>query len=142
MASVYPGSTITAATLPPVTDNVTPVMAGQINPVYLEVIAIEETLGALASTYAASTSAYTNAPTTFASVSARIGNLEKGLNSRMVDTIGGSVIQPAVNTTVPLTIKQYTGASVNLLEFKNASGTVVNAINSSGNITTIDGGDA
>lgn len=142
MPAYYPDSTISSAVLSPVTDNVTPVMAGQINPVYLEVIAIEETLGALATDYAPSTSAYVSSTTTFDSVSARIGNLEKGFNSRVVDTIGGTTIQPTSSPLVPLTIKQYSTSTSNLLEFKNSSGTTINSVSKDGHLASIDGGTA
>lgn len=144
MPAYYPDETITAAVLSPVSDNITPVMAGQINPVYLEVIAIEETLGALATDYTPRSTAYVNTATTFDTVSARIGNLEKGLNTRMVDTIGGSTIQPtaATSTAVPLTIKQYASSTANLLEVRLSDGTLKTSINSSGDVVAIDGGTA
>jgi hypothetical protein len=144
MAAKYPAETVDAAVLSPVTDNVTPVLAGQINPIYLEVIAIEETIGALPSTYAASSVAYTSGPMEFDTVSDRIGNLEKGFTTRVVDTIGGTTIQPTAgnSTAVPLVIKQYSSSTANLLEFKLSDGTLKTAINSTGNIIAIDGGTA
>ena len=144
MPAVYPAATVSSATLPPVTDNVTPVMAGQINPIYLEVVAIEETIGALPKDYAPSASAYISSTNTFSTVSARIGNLEKGLATRAVDVIGGSTIQPvaANSTAVPLVIKQYSSSTSNLLEFRLSDGTLKTAINSAGNVIAIDGGTA
>jgi hypothetical protein len=144
MSASYPATIVTTATFAPVSDNITPVMAGQINPIYSEVIAIEQTLGALPKDYAPSSSAYISSTNTFSTVSARIGNLEKGLATRSVDTIGGSTIQPvaANSTAVPLIIKQYESSTSNLLEFRISDGTLKTAINSAGNVIAIDGGTA
>jgi hypothetical protein len=144
MSASYPATIVTTATFAPVSDNITPVMAGQINPIYLEVIAIEQTLGTLPKDYAPSDSAYISSTNTFSTVSARIGNLEKGLATRAVDVIGGSTIQPvaANSTAVPLVIKQYSSSTSNLLEFRLSDGTLKTAINSAGNVVAIDGGTA
>lgn len=144
MPAVYPEGIVDTSVLAPVTDNVTPVLAGQINPIYLELFAIEEAVGTLPATYAPTTTAYTDAPTDFDSVSERIGNLEKGFTTRVVDTIGGKTIQPtaANSTAVPLVVKQYSTSTANLLEFRIADGTLKTAINSTGNIIAIDGGTA
>lgn len=142
MAASYPSSLVTAIRLPARTDNVDPVVAGDVNPVYEELIAIEAAIGVNPANYTPRSAGYTVSVATFGGLSERVGNLEQGFITRVVDTIGGTTIQPTGLSTVPLTIRQFSTASVNLLEFKSTSGTVVNSISKDGHLASIDGGTA
>lgn len=142
--SNYPATLITAVQLQPRTNAVDPVVAEDINPVYEELIAVEAAVGVTPANYSPRSAGYTTAVATFGSLSERVGNLEQGFVTRVVDTIGGKTIQPtaANSTAVPLVVKQYSTSTANLLEFRLADGTLKTAVNSSGNIIAIDGGTA
>lgn len=141
--AVYPSAIITAGALPNKVNNVDPVIAEDINPVYAEIIAIENALGTLPTDWSPRGS-FSSSVVSFGSLSERVGNLEAGLITRVVDTIGGTTIQPtaANSTAIPLVIKQYSSSNANLLEFKNSGGTVLNSVSKDGIIAVIDGGTA
>jgi hypothetical protein len=144
MAANYPSTIANSVRLPARTDNVDVVIARDVNNVYEEVIATQTAVGALPADYAPRSEGYTTSVSTFSSLSARVGNLEKGFVTRVVDTVGGTTIQSIAGTSTasPLTIKQYTDSATNLLEFKSSDGTVINAVSSAGNLSKIDGGGA
>lgn len=112
--------------------------ATDVNSVYHEVSAIENTVGLLPAVSGNWSSLAFNQTSSynFSTVSNRITNIENGLaiayNSR-VNTAGGSTIG-STGTTVGLTIS--TSGTGNLF----AAGNTI--INSSGNIALIDGGTA
>lgn len=134
MPANYPASVKTFTSK---VDNVDAVVAADVNSSYEEITAIQNTLGvspAVSSTWSGSFSTTSTNP--FSTVSARLDNIEFGLNTAFnsrVRTTGGSTISSS-STTVGLTLT--TSGTGNLL----AAGNTV--INSSGNIVTIDGGTA
>ena len=134
MSAVYPTS---VKTFVPKVDNVDPVIASDVNLAYLEISAIETTLGVAPTTVSSWTSgSFDQSTTVWPSVAARIANIEKGLNTAFNDRVkstGGSTIASS-STTVGLTIS--TSGSGNLLVAGNTT------IDSSGNILVIDGGTA
>ena len=138
----YPSALVTALNLPARVDGIDAVVAGDVNPVYSELVAIEAAVGVVPSTYAPRVAGYTTSTSVFGSLSERVGNLEAGIANRTVDTQGRSTIQPIADVYVPLTIKQYSSSTANLLEIKNSAGTVLNSFTSAGHLTTIDGGTA
>lgn len=131
-------------------DLVSLVAAGDVNVVYDEVTAIAGTLGIdpQKRTPAWNTSNAFTTNTTFASVDARIDNVENGtfiVYQDYVKKSGGTTIDPGTaTTTVNLTLKAATSQSVNLLEVKDASNTTVASINKEGLLRAvlIDGGSA
>lgn len=137
MPAVYPS---TPQTFEPKVDNVSPVIAADVNLAYLEITAIETTLGTnpAVSTWSGS---FDQATTNWGTVRDRITNIEKGLNVAYNDRVkstGGSTI--ANSSSVALTLQTSLLATSNLLEVKDSGGTVRTAINSSGYIVAISGG--
>lgn len=133
MSAVYPTS---VKTFVPKVDNVSPVIASDVNLAYLEISAIETTLGVTPTTVSSWSGTLDQSTTVWPSVAARIANIEKGLNTAFNDRVkstGGSTIASS-GTTVGLTIS--TSGSGNLLVAGNTT------IDSSGNILVIDGGTA
>jgi hypothetical protein len=133
MSAVYPTS---VKTFVPKVDNVSPVIAADVNLAYLEISAIETTLGVTPTTVSSWSGTLDQSTTVWPSVAARIANIEKGLNTAFNDRVkstGGSTIASS-STTVGLTIS--TSGTGNLLVAGNTT------IDSSGNITLIDGGTA
>ena len=135
-AAVYPTSVQTFASKNPRTDNIDPVMADDVNLVYVEVTSIESTLGTNPATSSWS-GTFDNSTTNWASVSSRIANIEAGIYTAYGDRVkssGGSTIA-STGTTVGLAITS--SGTGNLL---NVGGNTV--VNNSGYIVTIDGGTA
>lgn len=133
MPANYPVSTKTWV---PKVDNVDPVIASDVNTAYLEISAIETTLGTSPTTISSWSGTLDQSTTVWSSVAARIANIEKGLNTAYNDRVkstGGSTISSS-STTVGLTIS--TSGSGNLLVAGNTT------IDSNGNILVIDGGTA
>lgn len=104
------------------------ILAADPNTLRDEVVAIESAVG---TTPAVSTTAvptgWVNNGTTFASVAARLANIEKGIvadsHPQYLKIAGGSVITPAVGT-VGLGITATAGQTANLQEWKDSSGVV------------------
>jgi len=133
MSAVYPTS---VKTFVPKVDNVSPVIAADVNLAYLEISAIETTLGVTPTTVSSWSGTLDQSTTVWPSVAARIANIEKGLNTAFNDRVrstGGSTIASS-STTVGLTIS--TSGTGNLLVAGNTT------VDSSGNIVLIDGGTA
>lgn len=133
MPANYPSG---VKTFVPKVDNQDPVIAADVNSAYLEISAIENTLGTNPGTILGWSGPFDQATTTWSSVSARIANIEKGLNTAFNDRVkstGGSTIA-ASGSTVGLTLS--TTGSGNLLVAGNTT------FDSSGNILVIDGGTA
>jgi hypothetical protein len=133
MSAVYPTS---VKTFIPKVDNVSPVIAADVNLAYLEISAIETTLGVTPTTVSSWSGTLDQSTTVWPSVAARIANIEKGLNTAFNDRVrstGGSTIASS-STTVGLTIS--TSGTGNLLVAGNTT------VDSSGNIVLIDGGTA
>lgn len=133
MPANYPTS---VKTFIPKVDNVSPVIAADVNLAYLEITAIENVLGVTPTTVSSWSGSFDQSTTVWGSVAARVANIEKGLNTAFNDRVrstGGSTIA-ASSTTVGLTLT--TSGSGNLLVAGNTT------IDSSGNILVIDGGTA
>jgi len=119
------------------TDGVDAVVAADVNSVYHEVTALENTVGLTPSVSGTWSGTFNQSSGhDFSTVTLRIANIENGLstayNSR-VSTAGGSTIASS-STTVGLTLS--TSGTGNLFVAGNTT------INSSGNIVLIDGGTA
>ena len=131
-------------------DLVNLVAAADVNSVYDEVTAIAGTLGADPNkrTPAWNTTNAFLTSTTFASVDARINNVENGtfiVYQDYVSKSGGTIINPGTATnTVNLTLRAATSQSVNTFEVKDSSNTTVASISTSGLLRAvlIDGGSA
>lgn len=111
------------------------VIASDVNSAYAEIVAIETVIGTnpLSTGFGGS---YSSASTP-ATVSARISNVEAGLNTAYTDRVaksGGSTIS-STGTTVGLTLN--TSGTGNLFNANNNT-----VIDNNGYILTIDGGTA
>lgn len=139
MAASYPSSIRVFTTKTNVTDVVD---ASHPNSVQEEVVAIQSTLGASpqVSTAPSPSGTFTATSTSFASVTARLANIETGVvsdsHSQYIRKTGdtGNVIVPASSSTKGLVLKGAASQSANLQEWQNSAGTVLSSISSSGSI--------
>jgi hypothetical protein len=121
------------------------VVAADVNIIYDEVTAIETELGVNPSESAGWSGSFSNTQTSWSSVSARLQNIEYGLQktfTERVSTLGGSIVVPSSSSVIGLRVRAASGQTANLVEFRNSSDTLVTAITASGNISIIDGGTA
>lgn len=140
MAAVYPGAVHPAWT--PVVDNSSPVVANDINPVYLEVVAIESTLGATPNVSTTGTGTFYQDGRTFPTVASRLANIENGVTIGVLSRVslnGGSQIL-ADSGQVGLSIKS--NGTNPLVNFLDSSNNVVTSIGKDGFILSLDGGTA
>lgn len=140
MSALYPSGT---KTFTPRVDNQDPVIASDVNLAYLEITAIENTLGSDTNNPTVSTwsGSFNQETTTWSTVHARITNIERGVLTAFNDRVkssGGSTV--ANTSTVGLTLQSALLATGNLLEVKDSSGTLRTAINAAGYIVGISGG--
>lgn len=143
MAASYPSSVKVFPTHVNVTDIID---AGHPNTIQEEVVAVESTLGITPSlsTTPSPSGTFNGTATTFATVSARIANVETGVvsdaHTQYIRKAGdtANVIQPTVNTTKGLVIKGAASQSANLLEIQDSSGTVLAYIDASGNFSAVN----
>jgi hypothetical protein len=123
--------------------NITEIIdASHPNNIQSEVVAVEATIGVdpTISTTPSPSGTFNGTSTTFASVVARLANIETGIvsdaHTQYLRKAGdaANIIIPVTSTVRGLVIQAASGQSVNLQEWKNSSGTVVTAINSTGNL--------
>jgi hypothetical protein len=137
MPASYPTSIRVFTTKTNVTDVID---ASHPNSVQEEVVAIQSTLGASpqVSTAPSPSGTFTATSTSFASVNARLGNIETGVvadsHSQYIRKAGdtGNVITPASGSTKGLVIKANASQSAALEEWQNSSGTALASISSTG----------
>ena len=123
-------------------DNTDAVIASDVNLLYSEVTQIETTVGVTPSATLGWSGTFDQTTADFTTVTARIQNIEYGLNTAYnarVKTTGGSTIAPT-STTVGLTYQ--TSGTGNLTNWNNTSGTTVTSVTKDGWISAIDGGSA
>lgn len=139
MTAYYPGTIKNDFTTK--VNNTTIVDASHPNVLQEEVTAIETTLGtnphiATVGTSGGNSGAWQNTATTYASVAARLNNIEAGIigdaHSQYVKVVGGSTITASSSSTKGLVVKGAASQSANLQEWQNSSGTVVAYISASG----------
>jgi hypothetical protein len=144
MPAQYP-SQITAQLIKKV-DLTDVVFAADVNDAYDEIVAIQTTVGANPGNPGTWGSAEWTEPVSFATVAARIKNLENGayfLQRRFVSNLGNSIIQPSTASTKGLVIRAAASQSAALFEVQNSSGTSLGTITAAGVVAmTIDGGTA
>jgi hypothetical protein len=142
MAASYPSSIRVFTTKTNVTDVVD---ASHPNSVQEEVVAIQSTLGASpqVSTAPSPSGTFTATSTSFASVNARLGNIETGVvadsHSQYIRKAGdtGNVITPASGTTRGLVIRANASQSAALAEWQNSGGTALASISSTGALNAL-----
>lgn len=121
------------------------VVASDVNPVYAEIVAIETTLGTAPNKRAVSwnTGSFNSNATTFASVDARIQNIENGVYSWSVNGVTNSGGGTILGTNgVNLKLKGISAQENNLLEFRTSNDTLVGYVSPAGKleVVSIDGG--
>jgi hypothetical protein len=136
MAATYPGTVRTFTTK---VNNIDVIDASHPNVLQEEVVAIETTLGVNPQVSSGLSGTYISAGTTFANVSARLDNIEKGItgdtHSQYLKTVGGASITATSAATVPLTVRGVASQTANLQEWRDSSGTLVAAIAPDGSLT-------
>ena len=141
MAATYPG---TVRTFTSKVNEVTVIDASHPNSLQEVVVAIENTLGVNPQISSGLTGTYVSAGTTFASVSARLDNIEKGItgdtHTQYLKSTGGATITASGAAVVPLTVTGVASQTANLQEWRDSTGTVVAAIAPDG--TLLDAGAA
>jgi hypothetical protein len=140
MAASYPASTAVFTSKQNIVDIID---ASHPNSVQDEIVAIESTVGTNPnlSTTPSPSGTFTATSTSFASVSARIANIETGIVSdthsqyirKAADS--GNVIIAGASTTRPLTVRGAASQSATLQEWQNSSSTALASVSSSGAIT-------
>jgi hypothetical protein len=139
MAASYPNG---VKTFVEKVDNQDPVIASDVNLVYEEVTAIETVLGTTPATSLGWSGSFTQGTTSWNNVASRLQNIEYGLNvsyNQRVDTSGGSTVSNS-GSVVGLKFTPASGATGNLVDFNNSSGTAITSIGKDGYILVIDGG--
>lgn len=137
MAASYPNSTATFTTKVNSTDTVD---ASHPNSLQEEVVAIESILGnnPHISTAPSSGGTFTATSTTYATLVARLANIETGIvadtHTQYLKRAGGETITSATSSTKGLTIKGASSQSVNLQEWQNSSGTALAYVTPAGGI--------
>ena len=137
MAAVYPGAIRSFTTK---VNNIDIIDAAHPNVLQEEVVAIESILGVNPQISTAPTTGWIGISTTFATVSERLANIEKGLVSdthpQYVSKAGGSTITSASAEVKGLIVKAASGQTANLQEWQLADGTIIAYINPAGNLVT------
>jgi len=123
--------------------NITEIIdASHPNNIQGEVVALESTIGVnpTISTTPSPSGTFNGTSTTFATIVARLANIETGIvsdaHTQYLRKTGdsGNIITPSSAAIKGLVIQAAASQSANLQEWKNSSGTVVTSINSSGNL--------
>ncbi len=113
------------------------VLAEHINSLQNEVTAIQAAIGTLPYVTGGYVGSFDEATVTFATLKARIANIEKGIkgdvHTQYFKYTGGT-IQPPNSATVPLTIQGFTSQSSDLLQFKNSGGTTLTKVDAAGKL--------
>jgi predicted transcriptional regulator len=138
--ATYPGSVVPFTTK---VNNTDIVDASHVNDLQLEVIAVQTYVGAnphIASigTSGGNSGAWQNTATTYATLAARLNNIEAGViadaHSQYLKRAGGETITSATSSTKGLIVKGAASQSVNLQEWQNSAGTVVASVSAAGAI--------
>lgn len=124
------------------------VVAEDVNTLYDEVEGIEKHLGqggvTTSDAWNGATALVKN--TTWASLKARLQNIENGLffaHDQRVKTTGGSTVTPSTNSTTGVVVAGAAGQTADLLRVESSTGTSYLKVSGTGVITgTIDGGTA
>lgn len=135
--SSWPG---TVPTYTDKVDNTDVVYAAHPNQLQADVRAIALNLGTNphTSTSVTATDSFNPVSNAYATVSARLANIEKGVvgdsHSQYVKVSGGSIIRPADTTTVNVTLRAQTSQTANLQEWRKADNTVGSYVDANGNL--------
>jgi len=133
MAAVYPGTVREFQNKQNTTDIID---ASHPNLLQDEVTAIQTTLGANPQVSTTPSGTFSATTTDFGTVTSRLANIERGVvgdtHSQYVKVAGGSTIQPAAGTTVPLVVRGAASQSANLQEWRNSSGALLAYVSASG----------
>jgi hypothetical protein len=139
--ATYPGSVISFTTK---VNNTDIVDASHVNALQLEMIAVQTYVGVDPNIASIGTSggggagAWQNTATTYASLAARLNNIEAGVigdaHTQYMKRAGGETITSATSSTKGLIVKGAASQSVNLQEWQNSAGTVLASVSAAGGI--------
>lgn len=138
MAASYPSSVRSFSTKRNTLDIVD---ASDPNSLQEEVIAIESTLGVNpnVSTSPSVNGSFANTATTFASVAARLANIEIGVvsdaHTQYIRRTGNETLTNAIASNVAFIVKGATSQSADLQQWRTSSNNIVARIDSSGTFT-------
>lgn len=113
------------------------ILAEHVNAIQDEITAIEAVVGVSPNVSGGYVGTFDDATITFSTLSARIANIEKGIKGDVHNQylkFTGGTLQPANSGTVPLTLQGFTSQAVDLLQFKNSSGTTLTKIDKDGKV--------
>lgn len=140
MAS-YPSSVVTTATFTAKVNTVDIIDASHPNLIQDEIIAIETALGTAPAQSTNGSGSHTAAATAFATVGARLNNIENGVlgdvHTQYIrkSADSGNIIVASTSAIKPLIVKGATSQSVTLQEWQNVGGTALAKVDQSGNLT-------
>lgn len=139
MPAAFPGALVTFATHHNLTDIVD---AADPNNIQNEVVAVETTLGTNPHVgVIQSAGSYVTSNRTFASVAARVANLEHGLvadtHTQYIHNTGGDTIQSGAVGTTTLTLKRVASQTAPLLSVVDQSNNPLASVDSSGNFSGV-----
>jgi hypothetical protein len=134
MPAVYPSGVKSFQSKTDFTDII---LAEHVNAIQEEITAIEASVGVSPNVSGGYVGAFDDTTVTFATVSARIANIEKGIkgdvhNQYMKFT--GGTIQPANAGTIALTLQGFSNQAADLLRFTTSAGSVLTKIDKDGKV--------
>lgn len=133
MAASYPGAIRTSFSVKK--NYVDIVNDWNVNDLQDEIVAVETSLG-INPSVSTSGGSYTVTATTFASVSARIANVEAGVlgdvHTQYAKVVGGSTVTPSGTSVVGLNIKATGGQVADLQQWRDSSNNVVSRVDNAG----------
>jgi len=133
--AVYPDGVKSFTTKEDFTDLV---LAEHVNALQQEVTAIQATIGTLPQVTAGYAGTFDEATVTFATLKARIANIEQGIkgdvHTQYTHNTGNDTIQASNATVIPLRLQGFTNQTADLLQFKNSSGTILTKVDNAGKV--------
>jgi hypothetical protein len=134
MPAVYPSGVKSFQSKTDFTDII---LAEHVNAIQEEITAIEASVGVSPNVSGGYVGAFDDTTVTFATLSARIANIEKGIKGDVHNQylkFTGGTIQPANSGTVPLTLQGFTSQAADLLRFTTSAGSVLTKIDKDGKV--------
>ena len=113
------------------------ILAEHINAIQDEVTAVEASIGVSPNVSGGYVGSFDDQTITFATLSARIANIEKGIKGDVHTqylTFTGGTLQPANSGSIPLTLQGFTSQAADLLRFTTSTGTVLTKVDKDGKV--------
>lgn len=132
----YPGTLPSFSTK---IDYVDVIFADHVNKLQDEMAAVTSTLGSGILTSSGWSGAFSQATSTYATVKARLNNIEYGLDkayNNRISTDGGSTVTSSAVGVIGLKFTAIASQTANLTEWRNASNTVISYVDKDGEVYT------